>query len=107
MSIDIALGDSVHARQRHQVGVGAERVERVQLNAAQFLDQRAHAGSAAGQLAGAEPVMAEEELARLLGAEDGAQCRGSTMATLSTPLQARESAPPREAAMCRTTAPPE
>ena len=57
--------DAVHARERHEVGVRAERIEGIELDAAQPREERADPGRARRELGRGEGVVADEERAGL------------------------------------------
>ena len=67
--VDVAARDAVHARERDEVGVGAERIERVELDAAQPREERAHALRARREGGRREGVVPDEPRARLGGRE--------------------------------------
>ena len=63
--VHVALRDAVHARERHEVGVGAERIERVELDAAEPREERADPRGARRKLRRGEGVVADQEGAGL------------------------------------------
>jgi hypothetical protein len=69
VAVYVTLGDAVHARERHEVRVGADDVERIQLDMAQVAQQRAHALGALGVRGSGEPEVADEPRPCLIGGQ--------------------------------------
>ena len=65
MSIDVALRDGVDARECDQICVRADRVERIELDAAQLLEEPPHSASAAANGTG-ETQLSQEMTARFV-----------------------------------------
>ncbi|MGI5863266.1 MAG: hypothetical protein ACOX6T_14590 [Myxococcales bacterium] len=81
VAVDLALREPVHAREGDQVGVRADGVERVELDAAQVGEQGANARGALLRLRSVQRELAEQVGARLVAREhDGLGARASRLA---------------------------
>jgi hypothetical protein len=74
---DVAAPRVLDAGHDHEIGVGADGVERIELDAAQTLEHRPHATRAAAEVA-VEAVMRDEQAPRSLSAQsDGGHALAS------------------------------
>ena len=67
VTVHVAPGEALHARERHQVRVGADDVERIQLDVAQVAQQGPCSLGAGGVRGRGEPEVADEPGPCLIG----------------------------------------